>query len=128
MGAEGLPPFVVPNSTDTLADPNQILLIRTILKDVAHNDPPFKIQFKKDGGEWCDIDFTDQLRIAAVMFYMQKNNIKQPEHRLLHNNQLLIVVSFEQSVFKFEIHEIVGKSHHPIESQLVVLDGSFEIV
>jgi hypothetical protein len=128
LGVEGLPPFIVPNSTDTLADPNQISLIRAILKDVTHIDPPFKIQFKKDGGEWCDVEFTDQIRIAAVMFYMQKNNVKLPEHRLLHNNQLLIMISFEHSVFKFEIKEIIGESIQIIESQLIVLDGSFEIV
>ena len=61
------------------------------------------------------------------MFYIQKNNIKLPEHRLLHNNQLLILVSFEQSVFKFEIKEILGELIRPIQSQLIVLDGSFEI-
>jgi hypothetical protein len=131
LNNEGFSPFYVPTSTNplTLADPNQILLIHTIMQQtVTNNEPPFKIQFMKDDGEWHDIAFIDQIRIAAVMFDMRNKKCsgrKLVEHRLLHNNQLIITVSFEQGVFKFDIY--VGEVMQPVESQLIVLDGSFEI-
>ena len=130
LNNEGFSPFYVPTSTNalTLADPDQILLTHTIMQQtVTHNEPPFKIQFMKNGGEWRDVAFIDQIRIAAVMFDMRNKKCSGHEHRLLHNNQLLILVSFEQGVFKFEIKGMLGEVPQSVESRLIVLDGSFEI-
>ena len=130
---EAFPPFQAPNYPGlmALADPNQVLLFHTLLTAAfTTNEPPFKIQFKKDGGEWCDVVFTDQIKIAAVIYRTKQGERqgKPTEHLIVQNNELFFSVSFVQGVFKFDIKEFIGETMKHIPSRLIVIDATFEII
>ena len=125
--------------TTSLMDPRSILLFRTLFSELGIlNEPPFKIQVGQEeavsnqGEEiWTDIIFTDQIRVASVMYSMKHNqrdtNEKMVEHRIVQNNRMLMTISLEQSIFSFEIKEMACEPMKLIPSRLVVLDGSFEL-
>jgi hypothetical protein len=122
-----LPPFKTQDMVQVrLADPNQIMLVHTILKEFFPPmiDPPFKIQYKKNSDDqWRDINFIDQIKIAAVMFTMKRKKSIM-EQRLVQNHQLLISIAIEHDMFKFGVKTI--SNGESIPSRLVVTDGTFD--
>lgn len=124
-----------------LSDPVQILLLHTLFSALLPeipNEPPFKIQFAAAEGvtndpdhtQWTDILFTDQIKLASIMFYMKHNqhdaNSKMIEHCIVQQNQLLVAISLEQGTYAFEIKETGHEPMKPVLSRMIVLDGSFE--
>ena len=133
-----IPPFRMPGSSDsdTLADPDQILLIHHITRDLGiSTEPPFKLQYKKnqEEEEWRDIDLTDQIRIASVMYQLkhtQGDASKITNCCIVHQNQLLVEVSLGQKVFEFKLFEFKLQASNPIEeipSRFIVSDSSYEL-
>jgi hypothetical protein len=123
-----LPAFTTPElTTRELAPLDQIQSVHTIMHELFPTmDPPFKIQFKREGGDdWCDIAFSDQVRIAAVMFFMKKTKSTE-ERRMVHYNRFLIAISLDTDVYKFEITEFDGSKHKVLASRLIVTDGNFD--
>jgi hypothetical protein len=125
------------SDSDTLADPDQILLIRDITHDLGiSTEPPFKVQYKKnreEEEEWGDIDLTDQIRIASVMYQLkhtQGDASKITNCCMVHQNQLLVEVSLGQKVFEFKLFEFKLQAPSPIEeipSRFIVSDSSYEL-
>jgi hypothetical protein len=121
---DDLPTFKIANSTLSLADAKHIELLHTILSGfISPNEPPFKIQYKKDGDEWRDVALSDQIRIAAIMFSMEKTKQMHLERRLIQNNQLLISVSYTQGGFKLDLNDANGGDMDPVFSRFIVVDG-----
>jgi hypothetical protein len=122
-----LPPYTTPDhQLRVLAPLDQIQMVHVILNEFFPTmEPPFKIQFKKEGEEWCDIVFSDQVRIASVMFYMKRIK-KKTERRLVHNDQFLIFISLDNNIFKFELVAFDESKQSPTSSRLVVTDGNFD--
>lgn len=131
-----LPAFKDPSGTEmlTLSSPTQIALLNTIFLELGFsNEPPFKLQFKKEINDpWKDINLNDQIKLASVMFSMQHNLSETPdkrmtEHRIVQDNQLLVSVClFQPNKYSFEIKEIKNEIMNPLISRMLVLDDSFE--
>ena len=123
------------SDSDTLADPGQILLIHHITRDLGFStEPPFKVQYKQNHEEeWRDIDLTDQIRIASVMYQLkhtQGDASKITNCCIVHQNQLLVEVTLEQKVFEFKLFEFKLQASSPIEeipSRFIVSDSSYEL-
>jgi len=125
------------------------------------NEPPFKLQFKPrqddtnhapttttiavnststseiimedsdDQQKWTDIVFTDQVRLASIMYYMKHNqrdaNSRMIEHCIVQHSQLLVTISLEQCTYAFEVRETKNEPMEHTPSRLVVMDGSYEL-
>lgn len=109
---ERLPAFKDPQSSKTLelVSLKLIDLFHLVMNDLRiPNDPPFKLQYKTEPtGEWRDILFSDQIRIASTMFQMKHKQVANSnmENRLVHNNLLLVsIFKDECNEFKYEIRE-----------------------
>ena len=133
-----IPPFRMPGSSDsdTLADPDQILLIHHITRDLGiSTEPPFKVQYKQnqEEEEWRDIDLTDQIRIASVMYQLKHTQGEASKINsccMVHQNQLLVEVTLGQKVFEFKLFEVKLQASGPIEelpSRFIVSDSSYEL-
>ena len=119
-----LPTFKIVNSTVSLADTKYIELLHTILSGfISPNEAPFKIQFKKDSDEWCNVALPDQIRIAAIMFSMEKTKQTHFERRLIQNNQLLISISYTQGGFKLDLNDATNGDMGLVLSRFIVTDG-----
>jgi hypothetical protein len=131
-----VPSFTMPNTTGihVLATPNQVTLIHQISIELGLScEPPFKLQYKREneGDEWLDITLSDQIVIASAMYHLKQNQSsetgKAVEHRLVHNNLMLVKISLEQRVFEFEIKETSHSQPKEIPSRLIVSDPLYEL-
>ena len=109
---ERLPAFKEPETGKSmeLVSLDLINLFHLIMHDFGiPNDLPFKLQYKnEDDGEWRDIMFSDQIRIASTMFQMKQNHPTKPStaNRLVHSNMLLVsIIMDEAKAFKYEIRD-----------------------
>jgi hypothetical protein len=124
------PSFKIRSSKDQyiLANGLQIRQMCNILSKMGYNYKlPFMIQFKMKAEEsvWSDLNISDQMTAAYIMYYMRLNQ-KEPaekmtERRMVQDDELLLTLSLNENG-EFEI-DLRVTEHEPMEiipSQLIV--------
>ncbi len=124
------PLFKMRSSKDQyiLSNRFQIRLMCSILSKVGYNYKlPFMIQFKMKAEEdaWSDLNISDQMTAAYIMYYMRQNQ-KEPaekitERRMIQDDELLLSLSLnENGEFEIDIRVTKDEPMEIIPSRLIV--------